>query len=108
MFKKNDYIVTLEVNIIHSDCGKNNYCFKQRYDSSHICPCCDLIGSNGNANQSLTFEKSENLTNWRYATKQEIEEYDRLGKPYDVTTLKEDMKDCLYDIDEINKLILKL
>ena len=26
------------------------------------------------------------LTNWRYATQAEADEYERLGKPYDVTT----------------------
>jgi len=37
----------------------------------------------------FTYDKLHNLTDWRYATEEEAEEYERLGKPYDVTTLKQ-------------------
>lgn len=30
----------------------------------------------------------------KFATQQEIEEYDRLGKPYDVTTIKNRIYEC--------------
>lgn len=86
-FKKGDYIVTLNVTISHTDCGKNNYCFKQRENNVFISPEVDLNGYKANSNNTLTFDKSNNLQNWRYATPEEIAEYDRLGKPYDVTTL---------------------
>jgi hypothetical protein len=44
-FKKGDYIVTLDVTSVVINCGKNNYCFKQREDEYYIQPVCDLKGS---------------------------------------------------------------
>jgi hypothetical protein len=86
-FKEGDYIVTLEINSFDTNCAKNNYCFKQRVTGTSIKPCVDLSGSGINGNHNLRFDKSRNLIDWRYATKEEIAEYDRLGGPYDVTTL---------------------
>ena len=85
-FKQGDYIVTLEGNF-NTDCGKENYCFKQRIDHDSINPVYDLKGHRSNGNSAMNFNKKDLLLNWRYATKEEIAEYDRLGKPYDVTTL---------------------
>lgn len=93
MFKKDDYIVCLEgefkkpggVGI--SDCARKNYIVKQDIDDF----CLNIqegIGKIGQRNNiKMTFDKSQWLKDWRYATPEEIEEYDRLGKPYDVTTL---------------------
>jgi len=86
-FKQGEYIVTLEINDFDTTCAKNNYCFKQRVTKTNIEPWVDLFGGLLNGNNNLTFDKSERLKDWRYATKEEIAEYDRLGKPYDVTTL---------------------
>jgi hypothetical protein len=91
-FKKGDYIVTLKNNLrsnfIGTSCAKENYCFKQRINSYYISPVLDLAGSRENGNSNLQFDKSDDmLKDWRYATPEEIAEYDRLGKPYDVTTL---------------------
>lgn len=88
MFKKDEYIVTLIVDI-GSHCAKNNYCFKQKRNSDYISPCLDLKGSKTNDNLSLTFDKSQHLKDWRYATEEEAEHYELIGKPYDVTTLTE-------------------
>lgn len=88
MFKKGDYIVTLKVSTNASRCGKDNYCFKQREDNRSIHPEIDLGGSKHNGNNTLSFDKQYKLEDWRYATKEEIAEYDRLDKPFDVTTLK--------------------
>jgi len=85
-FKKGDYIVTLEGNFA-TDCGKKNYCFKQRIDCEYINPVYDLRGDKSNGNHTMAFDKKSLLLDWRYATSEEIAEYDRLGKPYDVTTL---------------------
>lgn len=86
-FKKGDYIVTLSGNFNNTSCAKENYVFKQRVAEKSIEPCCDLQGDVENNNLGLTFDKKGNLKDWRYATPEEIAEYDRLGKPYDVTTL---------------------
>ena len=90
MFKEDDYIVTL--NIDHTggfgtSCAKENYCFKQRQAEWYISPEIDLEGSTTNSNGGLNFNSNGKLIDWRYATPQEIEEYDRLGKPFDVTTI---------------------
>lgn len=89
MFKKGDYIVTLKVqdNSTHFNCGRNNYCFKQKVDNEGIYPEVDLQGNSQNGHNMMSFDKKSWLKNWRYATFQEIVEYDRLGKPFDVTTL---------------------
>lgn len=85
-FKEGDYIVTLDVTIT-THCAKNNYCFKQKHNSTYIMPSVDLKGSGSNSNTELTFNKNKGLKDWRYATSDEIAEYNVLGKPYDVTTL---------------------
>jgi hypothetical protein len=90
MFKENDYIVTLDIDhsgFFDTYCAKENYCFKQAKDDTSISPKIDLVGSVTNQNCTLTFDKKERLTDWRYATPQEIAEYDRLGRPFDVTTI---------------------
>jgi hypothetical protein len=87
MFKKDDYIVILEIGSFVTNCGKNNYCFKQREDGYYVKPCIDLAGKLYNDNPGLKFNKYDHLKDWRYATPEEIAEYDRLGKPFDVTVL---------------------
>ena len=89
MFKKDDYIVTLDCDYFITKCAKTNYCFKQREDSLYIKPVKDLFNDKTNGNNSLTFDKKERLKNWRYANENEIKEYERIGEPYDVTTIKE-------------------
>lgn len=87
------YIVTLEfINDFKGNCGKENYCFKQRITSNCMQPEVDLLGSKNNGHGILTFNGSEWLKKWRYATEAEKVEYDRLGKPYDVTTLLSNTK----------------
>lgn len=86
-FKKGDYIVTLKISEGYTtDCAKENYCFKQKCDNGSL-SVEDLFGY-ANGNSGLRYGKTNNLLDWRYATPEEIAEYDRLGKPYDVTTLK--------------------
>jgi len=86
MFKKDEYIVTLELDNYTDVCAKENYCFKVEREGEFLTMYVDLEGvSNGHS--VLTFDKSRKLKDWRYAIPEEIEEYERLGKPYDVTTL---------------------
>lgn len=87
-FKKGDYIVTLDVESGGWNCARNNYCFKQRVDNKGIYPVVDLGGSKTNGHDIMSFDKQKYLKDWRYATPEEIAEYDRIGKPYDVTTLQ--------------------
>ena len=83
MFKKGDYIVTL---IDDGNCGKINYCSKQRCNDRYLNPEIDTKGNTNNRNYTLKFsDKSQ--TKWRFATKEEGEEYERHGKPYNVGSL---------------------
>jgi hypothetical protein len=79
-FKKGDYIV---LNNDESTNFKKNYCYKQRQNSSSILPELDLSEKTTNGLYFLQYKSSL----WRYATVEEIAEYNRLGKPYDVTDL---------------------
>ena len=59
-----------------------------------------------NGRNSLRFDGSFNFK-WRYATIEEIEEYDRIDKPYDVTTLE--IKPIIEEnYDYLTKLLNKL
>ncbi len=83
MFKKGDYIVTL---INDGDCGKVNYCSKQNEDNKCLYPEIDTKGIKDNGNGIFTFSDKSG-SKWRFATKEEGEEYERQGKPYNVTNL---------------------
>lgn len=87
MFYEGDYIVTLDVEDGYN-CARKNYCFKQRITNRGIYPTVDLKGSTGNGHGVMSFGKKEYLKDWRYATPEEAAEYERIGKPYDVTTLQ--------------------
>lgn len=94
-FKKGNYVVTLEGDFSFSNCCKQNYIFKIREDCYYIRPEIDLKGSTTNGSGIMTFDKKKNLKDWRYATPEEIAEYDRLGKPYDVTILQKKQSNSL-------------
>lgn len=89
MFKKDDYIVCLSFNEkISTACVKNNFIFKIRIDNKAIYPTIDLKGSGINGNSTLSFDKNQNLLDWRYAFIEEIEEYKRINKPFDINNVK--------------------
>lgn len=84
MFKKGDYIVVLKDMAVHN-CWQN-FILKQYVNNGSILP--ELIPNVRN-NYNCEFSYSnfkEKDDAWRYATPEEIEEYERLGKPFDVTT----------------------
>lgn len=84
MFKKGDYIVVLKDMAVHN-CWQN-FILKQYVNNGSILP--ELIPNvrnNYNCEFSYSNFKEKDDT-WRYATPEEIEEYERLGKPFDVTT----------------------
>ena len=80
MFYKDDYIVNIGI-----DDGGNsfqlNHCFKQRIDGDYLIPYNDGESSKTNGWSAINFKGA----NWRYATKEEIAEYDRLMKPFDTS-----------------------
>ncbi len=111
MFLKDEYIVTLILKEKQTCCAKENYIFKQREDRTGIYPCVDLEGSCSNSNDSYSFGRLRNLLDWRYADLDEIEEYERIGKPYDVTTLNSFIlpeKWCIRDCKEVSEYAHKL
>lgn len=73
-FKKDDYIVITKDEKSHYN-GKLNHCYKLLDDCGQI--------SDHNRIPLDNFSGKEA----RYATKEEIEHYNKIGKPYDVTTL---------------------
>ena len=104
MFKKGDYIVTL---IDNGGCGKVNYCSKQKYNEKYLSPEIDTRGDTDNGNIIFTFSDNSQ-TKWRFGTKEEGEEYERQGKPYDVGSLlsskipdKPSEVDISYSVDKI-------
>lgn len=87
MFKKDEYIICLNTPISDIDFPPN-YIFKQAREAEHISVYQDACGDQ-NGWKQVKFDNSSDYSDWRYATPEEIEEYERLGKPYDVTTLKQ-------------------
>jgi hypothetical protein len=80
MFKKGDYIVILRDPEKDSRFIKHGYCFLQDKDLHHFYTDTDLTGTFCGIH-SVKFHHNDK---WRYATPEEIAEYDRLGKPFDV------------------------
>lgn len=81
MFKKGDYIVYLS----KGTCLLlQNYCYKQSQDENYLRVEKDASGLNNFWPSLGRYEESHN---WRYATPEEIAEYNRLDKPYDVRTI---------------------
>jgi len=86
MFKKGDYIVCL--NTPETDCNfPKNYIFKQKTKDYFLMSELDNKGSKTNGWSLIDFEGKRTYGEWRYASYKEIQEYEKLGKPYDVTTL---------------------
>jgi len=86
MFKKGEYIVILKG--LESIGFKLNFCYKQRCDDNYLKVYKDINGSTNNGFQAHLYNKSfssvKGLNDWRYATPQEILEYDKLNKPFNV------------------------
>lgn len=87
-FKKGDYIVILRPKKEDSSYIKHGYCFKQDRDSSLFGTARDLTQCNCNTN--ISFERSGL---WRYATPNEILEYQREDKPFDTNKFTQTFTD---------------
>lgn len=84
MFKKGDYLVYL--NKDDSKWLKYNHCYIHNGKISNY-----FYTDKCNQNEITSNTKVTFLSDlWRYATPEEITEYDRLGKPYDVTILQKE------------------
>jgi len=87
MFKKDEYIVCL--NTPRKDSSfPTDYIFKQREDCEYLCVYLDAIGLTGNGWGQIRFDGTNQFSKWRNATIREIEEYEKRGIPYNVTTLE--------------------
>ena len=84
-FKKGEYIVITDKFDSWSKDFISNHIYKQRKDSTYLYPEYDSLNSITNGWAKYT---KKNSHNWRYATQEEIDEYERRGKPYDVTELQ--------------------
>ena len=85
VFKKGEYIVITDKFDDWSKAFISNHIYKQRKDSTYLQPEYDSLDSITNGWVKYTRNNSHN---WRYATQEEIDKYERRGKPYDVTELQ--------------------
>jgi len=89
-FQKDSYIV---ITPSQKDSSfPRDFCFKQRQTDTYLLPYLDAGGSTDNG---WNIFEAKSRTNWRPATLKEVVEYDRLGKPYDVTKIGEKVNDEL-------------
>jgi hypothetical protein len=83
-FKKGEYIVITDKFDSYSKDFVSNHIYKQRKDSTYLQPEYDSLDSITNG----WVKYKPEYPNWKYATQEEIDEYERRGKPYDVTELQ--------------------
>lgn len=83
MFKKDDYIVVLKKPNGNLNYLPPNFCFKQYKNYDALFAEKSIDGTETNCTDVTFLNKST----WRYATKEEIAEYNRLNAPFDVTKL---------------------
>ena len=80
-FKEGDYIVILRPKNQDSGYIKHGYCYKQRSNYHRFDTDKDSTGCGCSTN--IRFEREEW---WRYATPDEISEYERENKPFDTNS----------------------
>ena len=97
VFKKGEYIVLISdgqstggTTLVQSNQFIKNHCYKVRENNKYLRPELDFCGSTTNGWECILYNpnKFHKTRNWRYATQEEIDEYERRGKPYDVTELQ--------------------
>ena len=95
-FKKGEYIVLIgrgqsknSSNELITEAFILNHCYKVKENKSFLMTELDSIGGTSNGWECIPYNPNEyhKDRNWRYATQEEIDEYERRGKPYDVTEL---------------------
>jgi hypothetical protein len=90
MFKQGDYIVLLENT--EFDAWKKDFVFKQREDCDWLRPEIDLRGDDTNGNTRICFDPlnyraAGKSYSWRYAEDYEIEAYDQVNRPVNISQL---------------------
>lgn len=97
-FQQDDYIVVLTniLNCNYSSAFPSYHCFKQREVYSYLRVYLDMKGGengwtlipfNKNNLSSIHIDKNDCI-NWRYATEEEKNMYDKLGKPFNIDLCK--------------------
>ena len=96
-FKKGEYVVLIgrgqstrssdELSI--DEVFIPNHYYKVRENKSYLMTELDSVGSTTNGWVGIPYNPNEyhKNRNWRYASQEEIDEYEKRGKPYDVTEL---------------------
>ena len=105
-FKAGEYIVLMDEEISDgsfSEGYSHNYCYLQKRDYQHL----DSIDNVGDDNGWGRFIK-DNDHNWRYATQEEINYYNEIGKPFDVTKIKSYASTYNQLVSQLDKLELCL
>ena len=98
-FKKDDYIVVLKTRL-NMIAFPLNYVYKQREDYKYLRPYLDKNDSRTNGLLSSVY----NSEFCRYATKNEIEAYDKAGKPVSIIDIPTyDINDILNQLDIIEE-----
>lgn len=96
VFKKGEYIVLISdgqstggTTLVQSNQFIKNHCYKVRENNKFLRPELDSCGGTTNGWECILYNpnKFHKTRNWRYATQEEIDEYERRGKPYDVVEL---------------------
>lgn len=100
MFIKNDYLV-ITCDSSFENQYVTNYCYKQRENSSYLQSFLDNDGRFNNGWDTVNFF---NENTWRYATKQEVVEYDLRGCPYNTAELNKKEEKFDYLIPFLEKL----
>lgn len=86
MFKKGDYIVVLKDSAITNNW--ENFVLKQTITRDLITPIITPLGISNEDCEHCYSDFKEKDDVWRYATPEEIQEYDRIGRPFNITTFK--------------------
>ena len=96
-FKKGEYIVLIDKGQSTGSATLledfrtfiQNHCYKVRENSTFLKAELDSSESTTNGWVCIPYNPNQfhKTRNWRYATQEEIDEYERRGKPYDVTEL---------------------
>ena len=97
-FKKGEYIVLIDKGQSTGSATLSedfkffikNHCYKVRENNVFLRPELDSNGSTTNGWECIPYNPNQfhKTRNWRYATQEEIDEYERKGKPYDVAELQ--------------------
>lgn len=102
MFRANEYIVCLNTPVNESSFPRNHV-FKQRDDCEYLSVYEDIAGD-ANGWGLVNFDRSEKYSEWRYATVEEIEHYEKIGKPYNVVEVYFKTQNYDYLIPILTKL----